>query len=170
MVQASLPVTMLIPERLAVALKKSKTLLPVIRALSFSMVELVPLPIIAFEGRFAPAGPILELETVLLSFPVVVPVLKRIVPAAVANVEVDEPSTVAFVTVLFEASAIKRIVLEPAVVPMVVLEIVSEFPPVFNPLIVTLSAPLRLINGLPAAIAPLIVLAAPPAGAIVIVV
>src|SRR6059058_1080930 len=111
-------------------------LLPVIMALSFSIAELVPLAIIAFDGRFAPAGPILLLEIVLLSLPVVVPVLKMIVPATVANVDVDEPSIEQFVTVLFVASAIKRIVPLPAVVPIVVLESVSELPPVFRPLIV----------------------------------
>lgn len=158
---------MLIPERLLPGRKKSKMLLPVIMALSFSMVELVPLAIIAFDGRFAPAGPISLLEIVLLSFPVVVPVLKIIVPATVANVDVDEPSIEQLVTVLFEASAINRIVPVPTVVPMVVLEIVSELPPVFSPLMVTLSAPLRLINGLPAAGAPVMVRAKPPAGDIV---
>lgn len=154
----------LIPERPLPGRKKSKILLPVIRTVSFAMVELVPSAIITFEGRFVPAGPMLQLEIVLLSFPVVVPVLKSIVPAAVLNVEVDEPLIVAFVTVLFVASAIKRIVLVPAVVPIVVLEMVSELPPVFSPLMVTLSAPLRSINGRPAVGAPEIVRAAPPAG------
>src|SRR5947208_9509925 len=126
-------------------------LLPVIMTLSFSIVELVPLAIMAFEGRFVPAGPMLLLEIVLLSFPVVVPLLKMIVPAKVANVDVDEPSIEQFVTVLFVASAIKRIVPVPVVVPMVVLEMVRVLPPVFRPSIVTLSAPFKSINGLPAA-------------------
>jgi hypothetical protein len=131
------------------------------------MAELVPLAMIAFDGKFAPAGPMLQFETVSLSLPVVVPVLKITVPAMVASVEVDEPRMVVLVTVLFEASAMKRIVPDPVVVPIVVLESVSELPPVFKPLIVTLSAPFRSINGLPAAIAPEMVRAAPPAGEIV---
>ena len=46
----------------------------------------------------------------------------------------------------------------PAVAETVVLEMVSELPPEFKPSMVTLSAPLRSINGLPATIAPEIVL------------
>ena len=41
----------------------------------------------------------------------------------------------------------KRIVDVPDVAETVVLAIVSELPPVFRPLIVTLSAPLRSISG-----------------------
>src|SRR5437667_91263 len=41
----------------------------------------------------------------------------------------------------------KRIVLVPAVAAVLKLEIVNELPPVFNPLMLTLLAPLRLING-----------------------
>src|ERR1700754_987511 len=145
-------------------------LFPVIITLSFSMDELVPLAMIALEGRFAPAGPMLQFEMVSLSLPGVVPVLKPTVPATVAKVEADEPRMAQFVSVLFEASAMNRIVLDPVVVPIVVLEMVSELPPVFRPSIVTLSAPFKLISGLPAAGAPVIVRAAPPVGEIVIVV
>ena len=53
----------------------------------------------------------------------------------------------------------------PATAEAVVLEIVSEFPAVFRPSIVTLSAPLRLINGLPVAVAPVTVRA--PTGVMV---
>ena len=67
-------------------------------------------------------------------------------------------------TVLLVAPPMKRIVEVPEVAETVVLAIVSELPPVFKPSIVTLSAPLRSISGLPAAIAPLIVRAAPPEG------
>jgi hypothetical protein len=141
---------MLIPETLPPGRKKSKMLLPVIITLSFSTAELVPLAMIAFDGRFAPAGPILQLETVLLSFPVVEPVPKTMVPATVASDEVDEPRIVHLVTVLVEASAINRIVLVPAVAATEVLEIVSEDPATSWPSIVTLSAPLKSINGLPA--------------------
>src|SRR4029079_8506829 len=62
---------------------------------------------------------------------------------------------------------INRIVLVP-VPPIVRFDIVSELPPVLSPLIVTLSAPLRSIVGLPAVVAPEIVRAAPPTGDIVI--
>ncbi len=73
---------------------------------------------------------------------------------------VVEPVIVQFVTVLFLASSINLIAF--VVAPVDVLEIVNEFPPVFKPSMVTLSAPLRLIK-LPD-IAPVIVLDAPPEG------
>jgi hypothetical protein len=38
-------------------------------------------------------------------------------------------------------------VLVPAAVEVLVFEIVKELPPVFNPLIITLSAPLKLSKG-----------------------
>ena len=60
-------------------------------------------------------------------------------------------------TVLLVASAINRIVPVPAVAETVVLATVREFPPAFKPSIVTLSAPLKLISGLPAAVAPVTV-------------
>src|SRR4051812_49071505 len=104
-----------------------------------------------------------QLETVSPIFPVVVPVLKKIVPRVVA---VLDPATVQFVTVLFEASAMNLIVL--GVTARVVLTIERAFPPVFNPSIVTLSAPFRSISG--PAIEPEIDRLAPPVGEIVIVV
>ncbi len=58
----------------------------------------------------------------------------------------------------------------PLVAETVVLAIVRELPPVFKPLIVTLSAPLKSIIGLPAVVAPDMVRAAPPVGEIVILV
>ena len=109
-------------------------------------------------GRLAPAGPMLLFEMVLPLLAPPVDVLIRMLPPAVATAPVDEPSTEQFVTVLFVAPLMKRIVLVPAVAETVVLEIVNEFPPEFKPLIVTLSAPFRSINGLPAVIAPEIAL------------
>ena len=70
--------------------------------------------------------------------------LIRIVPLAAATAPVDEPSTVQFVTVLLVAPLMRRIVLEVAEVS--VLEIVSEFPAQFTPLMVTLSAPARSMS------------------------
>src|SRR5437762_9411692 len=140
-------------------------LFPMMRILSFSIAAFVPLPMIALEGRLVPAGPMLLLEIVMLSFPVVAPAPTIMVPATVANVEAEDPRIVQLVTVLLVASAMKRIVPLPAVVPAVVFEIVSELPVVLSPLIVTLSAPLRSISGLPAVVAPVTVRA--PAGVIV---
>jgi len=99
--------------------------------------------------------------------PLLVPaveVLKSILPPAVVVDEVDEPRTEQFVTVLFWAPLMKRIVLVLAVAEAVVFEIVSEFPPVLSPLMVTLSAPFKSIKGLPATIAPETVRAIPPEG------
>jgi hypothetical protein len=87
-------------------------------------------------------------------------------PPAVAVPDVDEPRTVQFVTVSFCAPLMKRIVLVLAVAEAVVFEIVNELPPVLSPLIVTLSAPFKSINGLPATIAPEMLRAAPPEGRI----
>ena len=102
---------------------------------------------------------------VLLSLPDVVPVEKNIFPPFVATAIVLEPKTVQFVIVLDVASAIKRIVDVTVVAETVVFEKVKLFPPVLSPSIVILSAPFKLINGEPAAIAPETVLAPPPAGA-----
>ena len=66
---------------------------------------------------------------------------------------VDEPRIVQLVTMSFVAPSIKRTVLVPTEFEVLVFVSVSEFPPVFRPLMVTLSAPLRLINALPALIA-----------------
>lgn len=84
-----------------------------------------------------------------MSFPVVVPVLKTIVPATVSRIEVEEPRIVHLVTVLLDASAINRIVLVPVNAAPEVLESVREDPATNWPSIVTLSAPLKSINGLP---------------------
>src|SRR5438046_2428146 len=97
----------------------------------------------------------LQFEMVLLLLPpTIVLVLNRMVPPAVPTAMVAEPRTVQFVTVLSVAPSRKRIVLVLAVAETVVFEIVNELPLAFKPLIVTLSAPFRSINGLPAAIAP----------------
>ena len=93
-------------------------------------------------------------------FPVVVPVPKTIVPEAVPVVA---PLIVQFRTVSPEASAMKRMV--AAVAPVLVLSIVSAFPPLFRPSMTTLPAPFRSIRT--PAMPPEIVRAAPPAGAIV---
>ena len=129
-----------------------------------------PDEVIAIEGKVVPgpASPILLLLIVLLSFPVVVPVAKSMVPARVVVAAVVDPNIVVFVIVLLLASPINLIVEVPAVVAVEVLDIVNEFPPELSPLIVTLSAPFRLINGVPAVGAPEIILA--PLGFIVSVV
>src|SRR5712692_3482559 len=103
----------------------------------------------------------LLLLIMLLSLPVVVPVLKKIVPLVV---NVSDPEIVQFWIVLLVASAIKRIVLVPAVAEAVVFEIIRAFPLVLSPSIVTLSAPFKSIRGLPAVMAPEIVRVAPPDG------
>ena len=109
----------------------------------------------AFTGKLLPAGVMAQLEMVLLSFPVVVPVEKNIVPEVA---KVLDPDIVQLVMVLLLASEIKRRVDVPAVADAVVLDSVNELPPVFKPLIVTLSAPFRLIKALPATVAPVMVL------------
>src|SRR4051794_6196894 len=142
--------------------KKSNTLFPSMRLSRFTVLLLVvvPSPQIALTGRLPPAGPMLFAEIVLLLLPtMVVPtvgdVLKRMVPPAVApTVTVEDPWIEEFLTTLFWAPLIKRMVLVPAVADTVVLEIVSEFPPEFLPSMVTKSAPFKSINGLPATIAP----------------
>src|SRR6476661_4038968 len=134
--------------------------------LPIAVVVVEPLPRIALEGRFAPTGPMLLFEIVLLSLPLAVTasVEKKIVPPLVATDEVLAPWRFALVTTLPVAPPMKRIVDVPAVAETVVLAIVNELPPVFRPSIVTLSAPLRSISGDPAAIAPEMVRAAPPEG------
>src|SRR3954454_939346 len=107
----------------------------------------VPRAKIALFGRFDPAGPMLLFEIVLLllptSFvPLAVVVLNTIAPpTAEASVVVDEPRIVAFVTVSFWAPLMKRIVLVPAVLLVLVFESVSELPPELRPLIFTHFAP-----------------------------
>src|SRR5437870_10398559 len=126
-----------------------------------------PTPVTALVGKLVPAGLMLQNETVLLLFAIpVVVLLKRMLPLARGTAAFDDPSTVHLVIVLFCAPLMKRMVLVPLVVETVVLESVRELPSVFNPSIMTLLAPLRLINGLPAGIAPEIVRAPPSEGSI----
>ena len=96
----------------------------------------------ALVGRFVPAGIIVLPVIVLPLFPVTVPVEKKIVPTAAP---VPEPDSVQFVIVLFTASPINCIV--EADEDVLVLLIVSDAPPVFNPLMVTLDEPLKLMMG-----------------------
>jgi hypothetical protein len=164
MVVRSVLLEILMPATVIVGLKKSKTLLLVtmLLALLFGLAD--PSDITHLVGRLAPAGPRLLFEMVLPVLAPPVEVLNRTFPPAVVVPDVDEPRTEQFVTVLFCAPLMKRIVLVLAVAEAVVFEIVSELPPVLSPLIVTLSAPFKSINGLPATIAPETVRAAPPDG------
>ena len=136
------------------ALKKSKTLLLSMRlpVLWFGLAD--PSDITPLVGRLAPAGPIALFEIALLLLAPPVEVLIRMLPPATVVLAVDEPSTVHLVMVLFCAPLMSRIVLVLAVAEAVVFAIVSELPPELRPSMVTLSAPLRSINGLPATIAP----------------
>ena len=117
-------------------------------------------------------GPIKQLLIVLLSLPVAVPVSKNTVPPNTVGATVvtpcaivAAPKTVQLVIKLLLASARKRIVPVPDVAKAAVLLMVSEFPPVFRPFMVTLSAPLRSISALPLTI-PLKTLDTPPDGCI----
>src|SRR6185295_390608 len=147
-------------------------LLMMMPLLPIAAVVIEPLPRIALLGRFAPAGPMLLFEMVLLSLPLAVTasVLKKMVPPLVATDDELDPWRLELVIVLLVAPPMNRIVAVPEVADAVVLAMVSELPPVLRPSMVTLSAPLRSISGDPAAIAPEIVRAAPPVGLIVIVV
>lgn len=92
--------------------------------------------------------------------------LKVIIPLSALSLfslPTVDPVIVHLVIKLFVAPPINCIVEAAAFV--LVLLIVRLFPPVFSPLIVTLSAPLRFIRA--PAIEPDIVLAAPPDGEIV---
>ena len=164
MVVRSVLVEILMPATVIAGLKKSKMLLVVtmLLALLFGLAD--PSDITHFVGKFAPAGPRLLFEMVLPLLAPPVEVLSRMFPPAVPVVDVDDPKTEQFVTVLFCAPLMKRIVLVLAVAEAVVFEMVSELPPVLSPLMVTLSAPFKSINGLPATIAPETVRAAPPDG------
>src|SRR3954468_254659 len=130
----------------------------------------------ATTGRLPPASPMLLLLMVMLSLPVaaVEPAIRMVAAAGEeaapfwAAVPVEDPRMVQFVTVLVEASLMKRRVLVPAVAETVVFEIVNESVPLFRPLIVTLSAPFRSTSGEPAVVAPVTVRA--PTGLIVNVV
>src|SRR5689334_13614769 len=141
-------------------------LLTTLPLLLMAVVVVEPLKYTPLVGRFTPAGPMLLFEIVLLSLPLAVfaSVLKKMLPPLVVTPAPNEPSMVELVIVSPVAPPMKRIVLVPEVADAVVFEIVSELPPVFRPSIVTLSAPLKSIKGLPAAIAPETVRAAPPDG------
>src|SRR6185295_6584672 len=125
MVQVELPVApTLMPTETRVALKKSEMLFPEIVMPLLSTAALVPIDKIASVGKVAPDEVIVLLLMTLPSLPVVVPVLKKIVPTVAA---VPEPLMVQFCTVLFVASPPKRIVVEVA--PDVVFSIVNVFKP-----------------------------------------
>src|SRR4051794_1089438 len=109
-----------------------------------SMAAEVPWEKIALTGRFDPAEVIALPVTVFPSLPVVVPVEKKTVPRVMLVVD---PWIVQFRTVLFVASAMKRIVEVLVKALVLALEIVNEFPPALRPSIVTLSAPFKSISG-----------------------
>src|SRR6266480_2602983 len=125
-------------------LKKSNTLLLLmtLSVLLFGLAD--PSDMTPLVGRLAPAGPMLLFEMVLPVFAPPVDVLISTVPLAAVELPVDEPRTEQFVTVLLAAPLMKRIVL--VVAPVSALEMVNELLPVFNPLTVTLSAPLRSMS------------------------
>jgi hypothetical protein len=136
--------------------------------LPIAVVVVEPLPRIAFVGRFAPEGPILQKEIVLLSFPLVVfaSVEKKTVAPFVATEDETAPRNVQRVMVLEVAPPMNRMVDVPDVGDAVVFSIESASPPVFNPSMVTLSAPFKSIMENPGVAAPLIVLDEPPDGRI----
>src|ERR1041384_1709495 len=109
-----------------------------------------PSDISPFVGRPPTAGPMLLFVIVFPLFAPPIEVLMRIVPPAVPTAVVEEPTIAQFVIVLFCAPLIRRIVLVPATAELFVFEKLSAF----EPSMVTLSAPLRSINGLPSGIAP----------------
>ena len=96
-----------------------------------------------------------------LPFAVFASVEKNIVPPFVPAAIVDEPNIEQFVIVLLVAPPINLIVDVPETADVLKFEIVKEFPPLFNPLKVTLSAPEKSINckGATPVVVPLIVLA-----------
>src|SRR5438552_3010056 len=128
MVQLSFPLRMCIPDVLLVGRKKSKMLLLLMTFPLFRIpaLDVLPSAKMALDGRLVPAGPMLHNETVLPSLPVVVPVLKMIVPPTVAKVVVEDPRTVQPVMALFVASATNWIVPVCAAAETVVLEMVRE--------------------------------------------
>lgn len=71
------------------------------------VLEAVVVPLIKthFEGKFAPAGPILHSEITLLSFPVEVEFAPiQIVPPVVPTLVREEPKILQRITLLFVAS------------------------------------------------------------------
>src|SRR2546423_5264930 len=142
------------PATLIVGLKKSKMLLLSIR-LSVLLLGLAdPSDITPLVGRLAPAGPMLLLVMKLLLFAPPVEVLIRMSPPAMVVVDVDEPSTVQFVMLLFWAPLMRRIVLVPAVAEAVFFEKGRGIPPVFLPFMLTFFSPFKLISRPPAVISP----------------
>ena len=84
-----------------------------------------------------------------MSFPMVVAVLKKMMPAAVA---VEEPFNVQYRTVLALASAMKGMVAAAFDVLVLLMVRLLSLPVAFTrPSMITLSAPLRLINGVASA-------------------
>jgi hypothetical protein len=73
-------------------------------------------------------------------------VLKNIFPPVAEAAPEKEPKMEQLVTLLLEASALNRMVLVPEVDEELVLEMMSELPPVFKPSMVTWSAPFRKIR------------------------
>ena len=125
-----------------------------------AVVVVEPFPKIAFVGRFAPAGPISQLEMVLLSLPSAVraSVENKIVAPSVVTAIVAEPFTLQLVIVLLVAPPIKRIVEVAVTAEVLVLVIVRSFKPVWFtlPSMVTLSAPFKLISGAVARLPPIV--------------
>ena len=127
-----------------------------------AVVVIEPFPKIPLVGRLVPEGPILQFETVLLSLPLAVTAsLAKYIfpPLVVATGPENAPLTEQLVIVLPVAPPTKRMVEVSAVAETVVFSMISELPPVFKPLIVTLSAPLKSISGKPPVAAPKMVLA-----------
>lgn len=141
----------------------------VILLLPIAVVVVEPLPYTPLLGKLVPEAVISQKEIVLLSFPLGVEpsVEKKILPPLVPTAIVDAPLMVQRVSKLLVAPLIYLIVDVPDVAETVVFSIVKLFPPLFNPSIVTLSAPFKSNSGEPAAIAPAIVLS-PPLGEMVI--
>jgi hypothetical protein len=109
----------------------------------------------------------LQFDIVFPSLPLAVEpsVEKKMFPPFVATVPVKEPKTEQFVIKLLVAPPIKRMVEVPDVLDVLLLDMVKELPPAFNPFMVTLSAPFRFIVELPPELKPAeIVRAAPPFG------
>ena len=96
----------------------------------------------ALAGKLVPAEPMLHDEIRLLLLPRVSAVEKVIVPKLKL---VLDPKMLQLIMVLNVASAKKRMVLVVRF-NVLVLEIVKAFPPEFNPLIVTLSAPFKSMS------------------------
>ena len=117
-------------------MKKSEILLFEIVLLLFPG-AILPEDCMACLGKLVAEGAILHPVIELLLFPVVTALPKYTIAQVLAA-----PSKVQFVTVLLDASFIKLSVMAFPVI--LVFEIISVFPPLFNPSMVTSSAPVRL--------------------------